>query len=54
MGKYAVYILSAYGVSAAVIGVMVLDTLIRARRWRAEVKTREQALKPAPDEPPKP
>jgi heme exporter protein CcmD len=44
MGKYAFYVLGAYGVSAAVIGLMILDTLLRARRWRAEVRKRELAL----------
>lgn len=43
MGKYAFYVLTAYGVSAAVIGWMILDTLLRVRRWRAEVLRREEA-----------
>lgn len=56
MGKYAVYILSAYGISAAVIGLMVLDTLARARRWRAEARKREPAAdrQASGKEPPKP
>ena len=44
LGKYAVYVLPAYGLSALVIGGMVLDTVLRARRWSAEVKRREAAL----------
>jgi heme exporter protein D len=36
-GKYAVYIVPAYLISAAVIGAMVADTLMRARRWKREV-----------------
>jgi heme exporter protein CcmD len=44
MGKYAFYVLTAYGVSAAVIGLMLVDTLWRAHRWRSEVRRRESAL----------
>jgi heme exporter protein CcmD len=44
MGKYAFYILAAYGVSVLTIGVMILDTWLRARRWRAEVRRLEAAL----------
>jgi heme exporter protein D len=33
-GKYAVYVWPAYAITALVIAAMVLDTLIRARRWR--------------------
>jgi heme exporter protein CcmD len=44
MGKYAFYILAAYGVSALTIAVMIADTWLRARRWRAEVRRLEQAL----------
>jgi heme exporter protein CcmD len=43
MGKYAAYVLWAYAISVLVIGVMILDTVLRARRWRAEVQRREQA-----------
>ncbi|HVY34938.1 MAG TPA: heme exporter protein CcmD [Caulobacteraceae bacterium] len=43
MGKYAFYVLTAYGVSAVVIGWMILDTLLRVRRWRAEVQRLEKA-----------
>ena len=44
MGKYAFYVLAAYGVSALTIGIMIVDTWLRARRWRAEVRRLEQAL----------
>ena len=44
MGRYAFYVLTAYGVSAVVIGLMIADTLLRARRWRAEVLRLEQVL----------
>jgi heme exporter protein D len=44
LGKYAAYVLPAYGISALVIGGMILDTVLRARRWRTEVRRREQAL----------
>jgi heme exporter protein CcmD len=43
MGKYAAYVLSAYAISLLVIGVMILDTLLRARRWKAEAARRERA-----------
>jgi heme exporter protein CcmD len=33
-GKYAAFVATAYGVSALVLGVMVLESLWRARRWR--------------------
>ena len=44
MGKYAFYILTAYGVSALAIGIMIADSWLRARRWRAEVRRLEQVL----------
>ncbi len=44
MGKYAFYVLAAYGVSALTIGIMIVDTWLRARRWRGEVRRLEQAL----------
>ena len=40
-GKYAVYIVPAYLISAAVIAAMVADTLLRARHWKREVERRE-------------
>jgi heme exporter protein CcmD len=44
LGKYAVYIVPAYLISTAVIGTMIADTLLRARRWRREV-VRLEALR---------
>ena len=44
MGRYAFYVLTAYGVSAVVIALMIADTLLRARRWLAEVLRLEQVL----------
>jgi heme exporter protein CcmD len=38
LGKYAPYVVPAYAVSVVVIGALVADTFVRARRWRAEVK----------------
>ena len=43
-GKYAVYIVPSYLISAAVIGALIADTLLRARRWKREAE-RLQALK---------
>ena len=40
-GKYAVYIVPAYLISAAVIAAMVADTLLRARHWKREAERRE-------------
>jgi heme exporter protein D len=34
MGKYAVFVWPAYGLTALVILWMVFDSLGRARRWR--------------------
>jgi heme exporter protein D len=45
-GKYAAYLWPAFAISAAVIGWMVIDSLARARRWRAEAQ-RLQALRDA-------
>jgi len=33
-GKYVAFVAGAYGVSAAVLGAMVLESLWRARKWR--------------------
>jgi heme exporter protein D len=34
-GRYAAFIVPAYGVTVLVLGWMVAETLIRARRWKA-------------------
>lgn len=41
LGKYAVYIVPAYAIAAAVIAAMVADTLLRTARWKREVEKRE-------------
>jgi heme exporter protein CcmD len=51
LGKYAGYVIPAYVISALVIGALAADSLARARRWRAEVKKREQLLGREPDAP---
>jgi heme exporter protein D len=33
-GKYAVFVWPAYGVTALVFAGLILDSLLRARRWR--------------------
>lgn len=38
MGAYGPYILAAYGLSAAVIAWMVVDSLWRARAWRKKAE----------------
>jgi heme exporter protein D len=35
-GKYAVYIWPAYGALVLVVGWMVIDSVLSARRWRLE------------------
>jgi heme exporter protein D len=34
LGKYAVYVWPAYAISALVIVAMLVQSLLRARRWR--------------------
>jgi heme exporter protein D len=41
LGKYAVYIWPSYIATAAVIGALVADSLLRARRWKREADRRE-------------
>ena len=41
LGKYAFYIWPPYLISVLVIGALVVDTLLRARRWKREVEKRE-------------
>jgi heme exporter protein CcmD len=47
-GKYAAFVAGAYGVSAVVLGAMVLETLWRARHWRkaAERARPSKAFRP--------
>lgn len=37
-GKYAAYIWPAYAISAVGFGWMVVDTLVRARRWKRKAE----------------
>ena len=39
--KYAAYIWPAYAVTAATFAWMVIDTLLRARRWRRKAERLE-------------
>jgi heme exporter protein D len=41
-GEYAVYVWPAYGISAAVIGWLVADSLLRARKWRRRAEERKE------------
>ncbi len=41
-GKYAVYVWPAYVVSVLAFAWMVLDTVLRARRWRRRVRDLER------------
>jgi len=45
LGKYAIYIVPAYAITALVFAVMVAETLLRTARWRREVEKREAARK---------
>jgi heme exporter protein D len=40
-GKYAIYIWPAYAVSVLAFAWMVLDTLLKARRWRRRTRALE-------------
>ena len=37
-GKYAFYIWTAYGLTAAVFAVMIVGALTHSRRWKARVE----------------
>lgn len=45
MGEYAVFVWPAYGLSAATLVWLTVDTVLRARRWKAEVARREAEQK---------
>ena len=48
-GKYAIYIWPAFGITALVIGWMIVDSLARARRWKKRVDELQAAkVKTAP------
>ncbi len=42
MGKYAAFVWPAWGISLLVLAGLSLETLARARRWKAEAERREQ------------
>lgn len=42
-GKYALYIWPAYAVTALSFAWMVIDTLLRSRRWRRKAQALERA-----------
>jgi heme exporter protein D len=46
MGKYAVYVWPAYAVSAAVLIIMIWDSLARASRWRRAAEDRQDDQPP--------
>jgi|GEM_PF-6868492 len=48
LGRYAIYILPAYGLSVLVLGALVIESLLRARRWR---KAAERGARPAEPKP---
>ncbi len=41
MGKYAAFVWPAYAITAVVLGGMILDSLLRARRWKAQAQQEE-------------
>ncbi len=43
-GRYGAYIWPAYGVSLVGLVAMIVDTILRARRWRREVDRRTDDL----------
>lgn len=42
MGKYAAYVWPAFAASAVVIGWMIADSLLRARKWRRAAERLEK------------
>ncbi len=41
-GKYALYLWPAYGLSAVVIAGLVVESLLRSRRWRQAAEMQER------------
>ncbi len=41
-GHYPLYVLPAYGLSAATLLVLVIDSLLRARKWRRAAEHRDR------------
>ena len=50
VGRYAVFIWPAYGVSALVLAALLVDSLMRAARWRkaAQLEDRSRAGRDRP------
>jgi len=46
MGKYAAFVWPSFAASLVVIGWMVADSLLRARKWRKAVERLEQDAPP--------
>ncbi len=46
VGPYAAYIWPAYGLTAAALVWMVVDTLLRSRAWRARAEGRKRPPQP--------
>ena len=46
VGRYAVFIWPAYGVSALALLGLVIDSLLRARRWRRAAQAEQRAAQP--------
>jgi heme exporter protein D len=42
-GKYAPYVWPAYGITALVLGLIIAETLARARRWRRALEHVQKA-----------
>jgi heme exporter protein D len=38
VGRYAVFVWPAYAISALVLVALVVDSLLRARRWKREAE----------------
>jgi heme exporter protein D len=45
-GRYAIFVWPAYAVTGLVFAILILDSLLRARRWRRAV----EALRPEASE----
>jgi heme exporter protein D len=52
MGAYAAFVWPAWGLSALVLGTLVVRTLTAARRWTRALAALEAATGPTPDRTP--
>ena len=46
VGRYAVFIWPAYGVSALVLAGLLLDSVLRAARWRKAAEAQRDVASP--------